>query len=280
MPIVTMKELLEAGIHFGHQTRRWHPKMARYIFGQRNGIYIIDLKHTLRQLYKAYILVRDTVAEGGTVLFVGTKRQAQEPVQREATRCGMHYVTSRWLGGTLTNFRTVRGSIQEYLRLMEWDQSGKLDQFGKKEAIVMRKRKAKLEKNLAGIVNMTALPDAMFVVDAKGEYIAVRESLRLNIPCIGIVDTNCDPDEVSLPIPGNDDAIRAVGLFCKVIADAVMEGRMKGEKLYGDTTKGRLAQRKQAVVTEDAPVTSVDVEDEGEEAVVEEEAAAVEEETM
>ncbi len=246
MPIVTMRELLEAGIHFGHQTRRWHPKMARYIYGQRNGIYIIDLKHTLRQLYKAYMLVRDTVAEGGSVLFVGTKRQAQEPVQREAARCGMHSVTNRWLGGTLTNFRTVRGSIQEYLKLQEMEQTGKLEQYGKKEAIMMRKRRAKLEKNLSGIVNMGTVPDVMFVIDAKREYIAVREAARLNIPCIGIVDTNCDPDDVSLPVPGNDDAIRAVSLFCKVIADAVMEGRMKGEKLRADGTIGALARRKAA----------------------------------
>ncbi len=246
MAIVTMRQLLEAGIHFGHQTRRWHPKMARYIFGQRNGIYIIDLQHTLRHLYKAYVLVRDTVARGGTVLFVGTKRQAQEAVQREAKRCGMYYVTNRWLGGTLTNFRTVRASIAELLSLQELESSGKIERYGKKEAIRLRKRREKLEKNLSGIQNMEHLPNILFVIDAKREQIAVREAARLGIPCIGIVDTNCDPDEVSLPIPGNDDAIRAVSLFCSVIADAVMEGRMKAEKLRADETVGRAAQRKSA----------------------------------
>lgn len=265
MPIVTMKQLLEAGIHFGHQTRRWHPKMARYIYGQRNGIYIIDLQHTLRHLYKAYILVRDTVAEGGAVLLVGTKRQAQEAVQREAKRCGMHYVINRWLGGTLTNFKTVRASIQELLKLQELEDSGKIQQFGKKEAISLRKRRVKLDKNLCGIVNMTTLPDVVFVIDAKREYIAVREAARLGIPCIGIVDTNCDPDEVSLPVPGNDDAIRAVSLFCQVIADAVLEGRMKGEKLRADGTPGTLARRKQALAAVEAQAEPTVAEEEEEE---------------
>ena len=230
MAIVTMRELLEAGIHFGHQTRRWHPKMARYIYGQRNGIYIIDLQHTLRQLYRAYALVRDLTADGGHVLFVGTKRQAQEPVRAEAGRSGMYYVTNRWLGGTLTNFRTVRSSIAELKNLQELETSGKIEMYSKKEGIEMRKRRGKLEKNLSGIQDMPGLPKVMFVIDAKHENIAVLEAKRLNIPCIGIVDTNCDPDVVSLPIPGNDDAIRAVSLFCRVIADAAIEGRMRGEK--------------------------------------------------
>ena len=264
MAIVTMRQLLEAGIHFGHQTRRWHPKMARYIFGQRNGIYIIDLQHTLRQLYKAYVLVRDTVARGGTVLFVGTKRQAQEAVQREATRCGMYYVTNRWLGGTLTNFRTVRGSIAELMNLQELESSGKIERYGKKEAIRLRKRREKLEKNLSGIKNMEKLPEVLFVIDAKREQIAVREADRLGIPCIGIVDTNCDPDEVALPIPGNDDAIRAVSLFCSVIADAVMEGRMKAEKLRADETPERAMPRKAtSAATDEAPIDS-DADDEEE----------------
>lgn len=278
MAIVTMRQLLEAGIHFGHQTRRWHPKMGRYIFGQRNGIYIIDLQHTLRQLYKAYALVRDTVAQGGTVLFVGTKRQAQEAVQREATRCGMYCVTNRWLGGTLTNFRTVRGSIAELVNVQELESTGKIERYGKKEAIMLRKRRAKLEKNLSGIQKMEGLPNVMFVIDAKREMIAVREAERLGIPCIGVVDTNCDPDEVSLPIPGNDDAIRAVSLFCSVIADAVMEGRMKGEKLRADGIQGRLAQSKSAPEAEEAASQEADeaeeAEDGGEESSEAAEAAA------
>lgn len=256
MPVVTMRQLLEAGIHFGHQTRRWHPKMSRYIYGQKNGIYIIDLQQTLRQLYKAYALVRDSVANGGTILFVGTKKQAQDVVQREAKRCGMYYVNSRWLGGTLTNFRTVRQSIQELTNLQELEANGKIDQYGKKEGIQLRKRRGKLEKNLSGIQHMTRLPDVMFVVDAKREVIAVREAERLNIPCIGIVDTNCDPDIVSLPIPGNDDAIRAVGLFSQVIADAVMEGRMRGEKVRSDEKGDRPIRRREE--PEAAPVMEAD----------------------
>ncbi len=231
MAVATMRELLEAGIHFGHQTRRWHPKMATYIYGQRNGIYIVDLQKTLRQLYRAYGLVRDTVTRGGTILFVGTKRQAQEPVQREAARCGMYYVNNRWLGGTLTNFQTVNGSIQELIGLEALESEGKINQYGKKEGIRLAKRRVKLDKNLCGIKTMPGLPQVMFVIDAKREAIAVREAERLKIPCIGVIDTNCDPDVVSLPIPGNDDAIRAVGLFCRIMADAVMEGRMHREKM-------------------------------------------------
>ena len=246
MAIVTMRQLLEAGIHFGHQTRRWHPKVARYIFGQRNGIYIIDLQQTLRQIYKAYALVRDTVAAGGNVLFVGTKRQAQEAIQCEAKRCGMFYVTNRWLGGTLTNYATVKGSIQELVKLQQVEADGSIEQYNKKEGIAMRKRRAKLEKNLAGIQDMPGLPQVLFVVDAKREAIAVREAARLGIPCIGIVDTNCDPDVVSLPIPGNDDAIRAVNLFCSIIADAVMEGRMHGEKARAGRDEERQARAKDA----------------------------------
>jgi len=229
-----MRQLLEAGIHFGHQTRRWHPKMQRYIYNQRNGIYIIDLQHTLRQLYKAYSLVRESVSNGGTVLFVGTKKQAQEQVQRESERCGMYSVTNRWLGGTLTNFRTVREGCQELTRLIDMEATGRIDKFGKKEGIILRKRRAKLQKNLSGIATMGQLPSVLFVIDTKREHIAVREAKRLGIPCIGIVDTNCDPDEVDLPIPGNDDAIRAVGLYCQVIADAVLEGRLRQEKVRAE----------------------------------------------
>ncbi len=243
MPIATMRQLLEAGIHFGHQTRRWHPKMKRYIHGQRNGIYIIDLQHTLRQLYKAYALVRDASSQGGTVLFVGTKKQAQDTVQEQAKRCGMYYVNNRWLGGTLTNFRTVREGCLEYTRLLDLEATGRIDKFGKKEGIILRKRRAKLEKNLCGIATMPSTPSVLFVIDTKREHIAVREAKRLGIPCIGIVDTNCDPDEVDVPIPGNDDAIRAVQLYSQIIADAVLEGKLRYEKVKADEDNAARARR-------------------------------------
>ena len=247
MPIVTMQQLLEAGIHFGHQTRRWNPKMARFIYGQRNGIYIIDLQKTMRQIQKAYVCVRDVVAKGGDVLFVGTKKQAQETVAREAQRCGMYHVNVRWLGGTLTNWETIRQSIQKLQRLEEMDSSGQMDEkFKKKEAINMRKQKDKLDNSLKGIKMMPGLPQVMFVIDAKKEAIAVREAERLGIPCIAVVDTNCDPDVVPIPIPGNDDAIRAVGLFCSIIADAVMDGRMKADKLRADDEKAERLRVKEA----------------------------------
>ena len=242
MPTLTMRDLLEAGIHFGHQTRRWNPRMGPYIFGQRNGIYIIDLQKTVRQLKIAYTCVRDAVANGGTVLFVGTKKQARDTVVREAQRCGMYYVNNRWLGGTLTNWKTIRQSIKTLARLQEMDESGKLDEmFKKKEAIRLRKRAAKLETNLGGIKDIPGLPDVVFVVDAKKEAIAVREAARAGIPCIAIVDTNADPNLVPIPIPGNDDAIRAIALFCKVISDAVLEGKMQADKVAPEAQerKGR-----------------------------------------
>lgn len=244
MAVVSMRQLLEAGIHFGHQTRRWHPKMKPYIFGQRNGIYIIDLQLTLRQVYKAYGLVRETVANGGSVLFVGTKKQAQEPIATEAARCGQFFVNNRWLGGTLTNFQTVRGSIQELNNLQELESSEKIERYSKKERVMLRKRRERLEKNLLGIQKMPGLPSVVFIADAKREYIAVREAKRLGIPCIGIVDTNCDPDVVDLPIPGNDDAIRAISLFCSVIADAAIEGKMRQEKIRAEEAEKRAARSK------------------------------------
>ena len=234
MATVTMRKLLEAGIHFGHQTRRWNPKMKPYIYGQRNGIYIIDLQHTMRQLQRAYITVRDTVANGGTVLFVGTKRQAQDSIKREAERCGMYYMNNRWLGGTLTNFQTIKNSVKGLLNLEEMEKTGKLDEFPKKEAILMRKETEKLNKNLCGIKTMGRVPQVMFVIDTKKERIAVNEAHRLKIPCIGIVDTNCDPEDVPIPIPGNDDAIRAINFYCSVIADAVLEGRMREDKIRAE----------------------------------------------
>jgi len=264
MAIVTMRQLLEAGIHFGHQTRRWNPKMARFIYGQRNGIYIIDLQKTLQQLTKAYVCVRDIVARGGNVLFVGTKKQAQEAVSHEAQRCGMYYVTSRWLGGTLTNWETIRQSIRNLQRLDDLDKSGKMDeQFTKKEAIRFRKQAAKLEANLKGIKNMPGLPDVMFVVDAKKEAIAIREAERLGIPCIAVVDTNSDPDVVPIPVPGNDDAIRAVQLVCSVIADAVMDGRMRADKIRSERPQAADAPR--AASVEEAPAGVEEEEDEAEE---------------
>jgi small subunit ribosomal protein S2 len=241
-----MRELLEAGIHFGHQTHRWHPKMKRYIFGQRNGIYIIDLQLTLRQLYKAYAVVRNAAENGGNILFVGTKNQAREPIQQHAERCGMYHVTNRWLGGTLTNFQTVKKSIQELKSLQEAETSGKIERYSKKEGVMMRKRRAKLEKNLSGIQDMPNLPQVIFVIDAHRENIAVKEAERLGIPCVGITDTNCDPDVVSIPVPGNDDAIRAVNLYCSLIADAVIEGKTRAEKKRADEAAEAKAQGAEA----------------------------------
>jgi small subunit ribosomal protein S2 len=239
MAVVTLRELLEAGIHFGHQTRRWNPKMSRYIFGQRNGIYIIDLQKTLRQVHKAYGKVRDAVAAGGTVLFVGTKKQSREPVEREAKRCGMYYVNNRWLGGTLTNFETIQRSVRNLISLEGIEESGKAQGLTKKEITRMRRERTKLEKNLSGIKTMDRLPQVMFVIDTKKEAIAVREAERLGILCIGVVDTNADPDVVPIPVPGNDDAIRAVGLFCKIMADAVIEGRaLAGKRQPAEDRRG------------------------------------------
>ena len=260
MPVVSMRDLLEAGIHFGHQTRRWNPKMARYIFGERNGIYIIDLQKTMRQVHKAYKLVRDTAAKGGTVLFVGTKKQAQDSVAREADRCGMYYVNNRWLGGTLTNWQTVKQSVRNLIQLEEMEASGKIDAYPKKEIIVMRKQREKLDQNLRGIKKMSGVPSVMFVIDAKREAIAIREANRLGIPCIAVVDTNADPDVVPVPIPGNDDAIRAINLFCGVIANAVIEGRSRAEKVQAESgDQGRTRTRDQGTPSADAPATPVAV---------------------
>lgn len=253
MSAVTMRQLLEAGIHFGHQTRRWNPKMARFIHGERNGIYVIDLQKTLKQLNKAYTAVRDAVANGGLVLFVGTKKQAQEAVEREAGRCGMYYINNRWLGGTLTNWMTVRQSIRTMLRLEDLETTGEMDKLSKKEAAMKRRELMKLRKNLKGIKALDRLPDILFVVDSKKETIAVKEAARLNITCIGVVDTNGDPDTIPLPIPGNDDAIRSVNLFCKTIADAVLEGLALGEKLRAEESKKRIHASAHAAVAKEEP---------------------------
>ncbi len=225
MPVVSMKSLLEAGVHFGHQTRRWNPKMQPYIFTERSGIYIFDLQRTLRELDTAYRFARDIAARGGSILFVGTKKQAQEPIQSEAERSGSPYVNQRWLGGMLTNFVTMRTRIDRLIEIETMEEDGTMSALPKKEQILLGKERAKLERNLSGIREMKSPPAAVFVVDTKREAIAVAEARRLNIPIIGLVDTNADPDEVDYVIPANDDAIRSVGLMCRVVADAIIEGR-------------------------------------------------------
>ena len=227
--VVSMKQLLEAGVHFGHQTRRWNPKMAEYIFTERNGIYIIDLQKTAKKLNEAYIFARDIAAAGGDILFVGTKKQAQDSVKEEAINCSMPYVNARWLGGMLTNFRTIRRRIERLNQLRAMEQDGTFDLLPKKEVIKLRLEIEKLEKFLGGIQDMKKIPGAMFIVDPRKERIAVQEAKKLGIPIIAIVDTNCDPDEIDAVIPGNDDAIRAVKLIAGTIAQAVIEGR-QGEQ--------------------------------------------------
>ncbi len=225
MPPVTKRQLLEAGVHFGHQTRRWNPKMKPFIFGERNGIYIIDLEQTLGLLETAYDFVRDQAAEGGTILFVGTKKQAQESVEQCATQCGMPYVNMRWLGGTLTNFQTIKHRIDRLQQLKDMEEQNLNETLPKKEILRLRHEREKLERNLHGIAEMGQPPEVLFVVDTKKEQIAVAEARRLGIPIVAVVDTNCDPDEVDYPIPGNDDAIRAANLMCQVVADAVFAGK-------------------------------------------------------
>jgi len=225
MAVISMKQLLEAGVHFGHQTRRWNPKMARYIFTERNGIYIIDLQKTVKKVDEAYNFIRDLAADGGTILFVGTKKQAQESVKEEAERCGMYYVNERWLGGMMTNFQTIQKRVARLRELEKMDAEGVFEVLPKKEVISLRHEMEKLERFLGGIKDMKKLPSALFVVDPRKERIAVAEARRLNIPIVGIVDTNCDPDEIDVVIPANDDAIRAVKLLTARMADAVIEGQ-------------------------------------------------------
>ncbi|NLB42719.1 MAG: 30S ribosomal protein S2 [Clostridiales bacterium] len=229
MAVVSMKQLLEAGVHFGHQTRRWNPKMAPYIFTDRNGIYIIDLQKTVRKMEEAYNFIRDLAMDGKDVLFVGTKKQAQESVEDEAKRCEMYYVNQRWLGGMLTNFKTIRQRINRLNELDAMETDGSFEVLPKKEVIKLRLEREKLDKNLGGIREMKRLPGAIFIVDPRKERIAIAEARNLGIPVVAIVDTNCDPDEIDYVIPGNDDAIRAVKLFASKIAEAVLEGR-QGEQ--------------------------------------------------
>jgi small subunit ribosomal protein S2 len=225
MAVVTMKQLLEAGVHFGHQTRRWNPKMRRFIFGERNGIYIIDLNETLRRIEAAYTYVRDMVADGGTILFVGTKKQTQDPVARFAAQVDMPYVNERWLGGMLTNFTTISGRVKKMQEYERMKVAGDFEAMPKKEALILSRELEKLQRNLGGIRTMARLPDAIFVIDTKKEHIAVTEANKLGLPIVAVVDTNCDPDVIQYVIPGNDDAIRSGTLMCRVIADAVEEGR-------------------------------------------------------
>ena len=230
MSIVSIKQLLEAGVHFGHHTRRWNPKMAGYIFTERNGIYIIDLQKTIKKFEEAYMFVRDTAAEGGSILFVGTKKQAADAIREEAERCGMYYVNVRWLGGMLTNYKTIKMSIERLRSLEKMQEDGTFDMLPKKEVAALQKEMFNLEKNLGGIKNMKGLPAAVFIVDPRKEHNAVLEAKKLGIPVVAIVDTNCDPDDADYVIPGNDDAIRAIRLISSVIADAVLEGK-QGEQL-------------------------------------------------
>jgi small subunit ribosomal protein S2 len=239
MAYVSMKELLEAGVHFGHQTRRWNPKMKPYIFGARNGIYIVDLQQTLEMFKKAYDFIEDVAASGKTILFVGTKRQAREVIYEEANRAEMYYVQNRWLGGMLTNFKTIKNSVERLKYLHEIENDGRIELFPNKEKIKLSKEKIKLDDNIGGIQNMKGLPGALFVIDPKNETIAVKEAKKLGIPVVALVDTNCDPDDIDFVIPGNDDAIRSISLIASKMADACIEGRAKyEEKAQAENDKG------------------------------------------
>jgi len=249
MSVISMKQLLEAGVHFGHQTRRWNPKMAPYIYTERNGIYIIDLQKSVGKVDEAYNAISSIVADGGTILFVGTKKQAQDAIQSEADRCGMFYVNQRWLGGMLTNFKTIQSRIARLRAIEKMAEDGTFDVLPKKEVIELKKEWEKLEKNLGGIKNMKRMPDAIFIVDPKKERICVQEAHTLGIPLIGIADTNCDPEELDYVIPGNDDAIRAVKLIVSKMADAVIEAQQGTQ--FGE-----------AAMEEDAEIEAVEVTEE------------------
>jgi len=268
-----MKELLEAGVHFGHQTKRWNPKMKEYIFGERNGIYIIDLQKTLKMFKEASKFVADLAADGKTVMFVGTKRQAQEAIAEEANRCGMFYVNNRWLGGLLTNWVTVQKSVKRLKELDEMATDGRYELLPKKEVIKLERERKHLQANLAGIKNLTRLPDALFVIDSNKEQIAVKEARKLGIPVVAVVDTNCDPSEVDYVIPGNDDALRAIRLFATKIADSVSEGSQLADKTILDrAAEGAAAEAAEAEASEAARAAAVgsDYGDEGEDVSMEE----------
>ena len=282
MASVTMKELLEAGVHFGHQAKRWNPKMKKFIFGERNGIYIIDLQKTLRMLNDACAFMRDVAATGRPVLFVGTKKQAQDSIREEAGKCGAYYVNERWLGGMLTNFSTIRKSIDKLKKIEEMSTDGTYQQITKKEAGKLEKSRTKLEKNLGGIKEMPELPAAVYVVDTKRENIAVNEARKLNIPVVAVVDTNCDPDLIDHIVPGNDDAIRAIRLITSKMAQSVLEGRdihdkelaeaaVEQERAAADTGEEVVATEEASEVSEEAAASA---EDTGENEATEEEVAA------
>lgn len=247
MPYITMKAMLETGVHFGHQTRRWNPKMRPYIYGARKGIHIIDLQQTIALYRAAHDFIVDTVAGGGKVIFVGTKRQAQEPVQQEAERCSMYYVTNRWMGGTLTNFETIRGSIERLKRLEAMFEDGSISKFPKREVVSMRRDVAKLNLALGGIKDMDTLPQAAFIIDPQREDIAVKECRKLGIPIVAVVDTNCDPDQIDFIIPGNDDAIRAIKLFAGGVADACQEGLVRMEDMPEQKPEAAGSETREAV---------------------------------
>ncbi|MCD8002940.1 MAG: 30S ribosomal protein S2 [Clostridia bacterium] len=254
MSVVSIKQLLEAGVHFGHHTRRWNPKMADYIFTERNGIYIIDLQKTVKKFDEAYMFVRDLSANGGTILFVGTKKQAAEAIQEEAKRCGQYYVNVRWLGGMLTNYRTIRKSVSRLYQLEKMQEDGTFAALPKKEVASLQKEMEALERNLGGVKEMNRLPDAIFVVDTRNEHNAVAEAKKLGIPVVAIVDTNCDPDDADYIIPGNDDAIRAIKLISSLLADAVIEGKQGESFDKGEETE------KPAEPTESAEAEKSDAE--------------------
>ena len=256
MAVVTMKQLLEAGVHFGHQTRRWNPKMKRFIFGERNGIYIIDLNQTLERVDTAYSYVRDLVAGGGVILFVGTKKQTQDPVAEFATACGMPYVNQRWLGGMLTNFQTVAGRVRKLVELESSRDAGDFAAMPKKEALSHERELEKLDRNLGGLRRLDRPPDAIFVIDTKKEHIAVTEANKLHLPVVAVVDTNCDPDVIDYVIPGNDDAIRAGRLMCRVIADAVAEGRYIASRRAADAANNARRASLEATAQAAAPAAA------------------------
>lgn len=258
--VISMKNLLEAGVHFGHQTRRWNPKMSRFIFTERNGIYIIDLQKTVKQIEEAYEFVRNIVADGGRVLFVGTKKQAQEAIESEAKRSGQFYVSQRWLGGMLTNYKTIRRRIERLKRLELMEEDGTFQRLPKKEVIKLRRERERLEKFLGGIKDMEKTPDVLFVIDPKNEKIAVNEAKILGIPVVGVVDTNCDPDEVDFPIPGNDDAIRAVKLLTGTIANAIVEAR-QGEQAEDVAEEVNPLEEVQEVVETEEVVETIEIEE-------------------
>ncbi|OHB28340.1 MAG: 30S ribosomal protein S2 [Desulfuromonadaceae bacterium GWC2_58_13] len=256
MAQITMKQLLEAGVHFGHQTKRWNPKMKPYIFGARNGIYIIDLQKTVRYFKSAYDFIKQTVENGDKILFVGTKKQAQDAITEETIRAGQHYVNNRWLGGMLTNFSTIKGSIDRLKKIEAMAQDGTYELITKKEALQLERERAKLEKSLGGIKSMAKLPGALFVIDPKKETIAVKEARKLGIPVVAVVDTNCDPDDIDYIIPGNDDAIRAIRLFAAKMADACIEGSQSRETAIRTDAEGAdVADKGTGPVVAETPVT-------------------------